>query len=270
MFEIFTWESFRPSWSANFFLSGFEMYFCTWNLLSRPFLWISENTARLNIPRRALPSKIFQLLQIILKIISSLTSESWRPRKCSGKREECCSRAWQGESCSWYGWLLIEQRMEVRRKDGVRQEWSGDWSWWSKITRSRWTGRIRYWTRWWRMSTGMTRVGWWRLTSSCWTHRTGWSSKTGNTGFLILITGITRQNCVDTELQQWFVSRDVRHCRTDCGGRWGGWWGCLDSVLMMIVFRSLLALPRQLKQFCCCWVTVQTWPEKRWRRRRRC
>ena len=61
----FTCESFKPSWSANFFRSGLEMYFCTWNLLSRPFLWISENTALLNIPRLAFPSKMRRIIKMI-------------------------------------------------------------------------------------------------------------------------------------------------------------------------------------------------------------
>ena len=33
---IHTWESLSPSFSASFFRSGFEMYFCTWNLFSKP------------------------------------------------------------------------------------------------------------------------------------------------------------------------------------------------------------------------------------------
>ena len=31
------------------------MYFCFWKVFSSPFLWTSENTARLSIPRRGLP-----------------------------------------------------------------------------------------------------------------------------------------------------------------------------------------------------------------------
>lgn len=50
-----TWESFSPNFSANFFLSGFEMYFCIWNLFSSPFLCKSENTARLIIPLLGFP-----------------------------------------------------------------------------------------------------------------------------------------------------------------------------------------------------------------------
>lgn len=50
-----TWESFRPSFSANFLRSGLLMYFCIWNLFSRPRLWRSEKTALLIIPRRGFP-----------------------------------------------------------------------------------------------------------------------------------------------------------------------------------------------------------------------
>lgn len=40
---------------ASFFLSGLLMYFCFWKVLSKAFLWRSEKTARLNIPRRGFP-----------------------------------------------------------------------------------------------------------------------------------------------------------------------------------------------------------------------
>jgi len=33
------------------------MYFCCWNLFSRPFRWKSLNTARRSIPRRGFPAK---------------------------------------------------------------------------------------------------------------------------------------------------------------------------------------------------------------------
>jgi len=55
--QSITCESLSPSFSASFFLSGFEMYFCCWNLFSRPFRWKSLNTARRNMPRRGLPAK---------------------------------------------------------------------------------------------------------------------------------------------------------------------------------------------------------------------
>lgn len=76
-----TWESLSPKRSASFFLSGLLMYFCIWNLFSKPFrceslmrnvvicqstflfnhsnneplVQIPENTARLIIPRRGFP-----------------------------------------------------------------------------------------------------------------------------------------------------------------------------------------------------------------------
>lgn len=50
-----TWESLRPSFSASFLRSGLLMYFCIWNLFSRPRLWRSEKTALLIIPRRGFP-----------------------------------------------------------------------------------------------------------------------------------------------------------------------------------------------------------------------
>lgn len=52
---LLTWESFRPSFSASFLRSGLLMYFCIWNLFSRPRLWRSEKTALLIIPRRGFP-----------------------------------------------------------------------------------------------------------------------------------------------------------------------------------------------------------------------
>lgn len=36
--KILTWESDRFNRNANFFLSGFVIYFCCWNWISRPFL----------------------------------------------------------------------------------------------------------------------------------------------------------------------------------------------------------------------------------------
>ena len=56
LFLVLTWESFSPSWSASFFLSVLQMYSFTWNLLSSPFLWISEKTDRRSNPGIALPS----------------------------------------------------------------------------------------------------------------------------------------------------------------------------------------------------------------------
>ena len=53
-----TWESFRPSLEASFFLSGLLMYFCRWNIFSRPFRWASEKTALLSIPRLGLPRMV--------------------------------------------------------------------------------------------------------------------------------------------------------------------------------------------------------------------
>lgn len=55
IFFFLTWESLRPSFSASFLRSGLLMYFCIWNLFSRPRLWRSENTALLIIPRRGFP-----------------------------------------------------------------------------------------------------------------------------------------------------------------------------------------------------------------------
>lgn len=52
---VLTWESFRPNFSANFFLSGLLMYFCIWKRFSRPWRWASENTARRIMPRLGLP-----------------------------------------------------------------------------------------------------------------------------------------------------------------------------------------------------------------------
>lgn len=54
-----TWESLSPNFSANFFLSGLEMYFWIWNRFSSPFLWRSENTARLIIPRLGFPLELW-------------------------------------------------------------------------------------------------------------------------------------------------------------------------------------------------------------------
>lgn len=53
--NILTWESLRPSFSASFLRSGLLMYFCIWNLFSRPRLWRSEKTALLIIPLRGFP-----------------------------------------------------------------------------------------------------------------------------------------------------------------------------------------------------------------------
>ena len=50
-----TCESLRPSFSASFFRSGFEIYFWIWKRFSNPCLWASENTARRIIPLRGLP-----------------------------------------------------------------------------------------------------------------------------------------------------------------------------------------------------------------------
>lgn len=50
-----TWESFSPSLFASFFLSGLLMYFCFWKVLSRAFLWRSENTARRSMPLLGFP-----------------------------------------------------------------------------------------------------------------------------------------------------------------------------------------------------------------------
>lgn len=50
-----TCESLSPSFSASFLRSGFEIYFWTWNRLSKPERWASENTARLIIPLLGLP-----------------------------------------------------------------------------------------------------------------------------------------------------------------------------------------------------------------------
>ena len=52
-----TCESFSPNFSANFFLSGLEIYFCIWNRFSSPLRWKSENTARRSMPRRGFPGK---------------------------------------------------------------------------------------------------------------------------------------------------------------------------------------------------------------------
>lgn len=49
-----TCDSFSPKLTASFLLSVLLMYFCFWNILSRAFLWSSENTALLKIPLRAL------------------------------------------------------------------------------------------------------------------------------------------------------------------------------------------------------------------------
>lgn len=59
-YEIHTCESFKPSFAANFFLSGLLMYFCFWNIFSRPFLCMSENTARLSIPLRGFPRMLLR------------------------------------------------------------------------------------------------------------------------------------------------------------------------------------------------------------------
>lgn len=50
-----TCESLSPSLVASSFLSGLQMYCCLWNILSRPFLWTSEKTALLSMPRVGLP-----------------------------------------------------------------------------------------------------------------------------------------------------------------------------------------------------------------------
>lgn len=52
---VCTWESLSPSLLASFFLSGLLMYFCFWKVLSRAFLWRSENTARRSMPLLGFP-----------------------------------------------------------------------------------------------------------------------------------------------------------------------------------------------------------------------
>lgn len=53
--HLLTWLSFKPNFSANFFLSGLLMYFCIWNRLSKPFLCRSLKTALRIIPLLGFP-----------------------------------------------------------------------------------------------------------------------------------------------------------------------------------------------------------------------
>lgn len=55
IFSSLTWESFNPSFSANFLRSGLLIYFCIWKRFSSPWRCASEKTARLIIPRLGLP-----------------------------------------------------------------------------------------------------------------------------------------------------------------------------------------------------------------------
>lgn len=53
-----TWESLRPSFAANFFLSGLLMYFCFWNIFSNALRCTSEKTARRSIPLLGFPRAV--------------------------------------------------------------------------------------------------------------------------------------------------------------------------------------------------------------------
>lgn len=83
--QIFTCESRRPSFSASFLLSGLLMYFCIWNLFSKPTRWPSENTARLIMPRRGFPLDV--------------TVQGKLPELVRNGAKECCPPRWACGTC---------------------------------------------------------------------------------------------------------------------------------------------------------------------------
>ena len=58
-------------------------------------------------------------------ITLTLTSEASGPREGAREREESGGGAGEGEACPGDVGVLVEERVEVGRQDGVGQEWTG-------------------------------------------------------------------------------------------------------------------------------------------------
>lgn len=100
-----TWESFNPSRSASFFLSGLLMYFCIWNRFSKPFLCESKMRAHKRKQMNSVNFDCYNFVFVVTfwnydKLKMFLTWKHSPSHHASTRLSSCWMRPWESLSCN--------------------------------------------------------------------------------------------------------------------------------------------------------------------------